>query len=745
MREITFKLTGFPQLTIWAREINGTLKLDFTIDPASKASLQGIYLDTLQERNIAVAGQHITGRTFGDTSMAGPSTNLNGHNGLKDGFDFGLGIGNPGRGTGIVQSTSITLSSLDGNPLTLDSLSHELLGIRLQNAGAPGPKHVMVMPAAPDAIDDVLPAQVREDVLFSIDATANDTDADGNKLKIVSVADPANGTAVINATTNRIDYTSDAHFSGFETFTYKTSDGTGGYDVATIKIAVDAVADAALVSAKVVDTLDVHEVVIDISSALVDVDGSEDYVLRISGLGEGATLDGATYVAADDAWYVYDPDGLDQVKVRLADGQSHDFDVKIEAISREADGAWNWDKTNDTAISSSSVHVEVDFQSDNRTVAFQAVDQSQWTTGAEFTFDDERFIGPDTKGGDTFTILGGIVSGGGNAEIKVGLQSDLHFGGGEVDATIPYDLSIDSTYNRTTDTLRLDTAAVLAAGGGFTTDGPELTYKLDFIVDLLITAYANYDIGVDKGSIFNTTLFDVNTSANIIDFDSDKNPTIGYDFPYGISADLTWPNLEVTGADQGGGLYQGDGASNNFLDLNIDIDELITKALKLSDNPFDYTFDDLAPLVEATISLLDADLLGGLNFIQDFELKAGDLKATLEIEDGSTRDFTFGDAFVFKDASEIDKKGNNDGDVDYTVNLDLLNSTFSNDTDVGVNIGWNFDLLSGSASYNYLLDKGTESFGPLVDLGDSYPVAAISVYDNNFVLNFNDQSYSLFA
>jgi hypothetical protein len=282
MREITFRLPGFPQLTIYAREIDGKLVLDFTIAPSSRASLEGIYFDAVNQNNIKITGPDITSQTFGSAN-AGPGTNIRGSNGRNDGFDFGLGLGDPGRGKGIIQHTQITLESRDGTPLTLDELGQELLGIRLQGAGSAGPKHVMVMPAAPDAIDDTLTSHVREDVLFSIDATANDTDKDGDPLRIVSVADPDNGTAIINLATNRIEYMSDQHFSGWETFTYRMTDGTGGYDVATIKLAVDAVADAPDLEVAVVKTSNVHEVVIDITSALVDQDGSEDYVLRITG------------------------------------------------------------------------------------------------------------------------------------------------------------------------------------------------------------------------------------------------------------------------------------------------------------------------------------------------------------------------------------------------------------------------------------------------------------------------------
>lgn len=744
MRYITFSLPGFPQLSITAREVDGKIELEFVIDESSRASLQGVFFNSLNESGIKVSGSDITGTSLGSATKAGPGTSINGSKGNNDGFDFGLGLGGPGRGDGIVQNTTITLESTDPDvPLTLDVLSHQLLGVRLQNAGEAGPKHVMTMPAAPDAIDDDLPAQVREDVTFSIDAAANDTDADGDDLTIVAVDDPANGTAVINATTNQIEYTSDLHFSGFETFTYQIADGTGGFDTATVTIAVDAVADAASLSAQVVQTLDVHEVVIDISSALVDLDGSEDYVLRISGLGEGATLTGATYVASEDAWYITDPDGLDRVTVLLEDRMSHNFDVTIQAISTETDGAWNWDKTNDVAISSSTVNIDLDFTDRDQTLNFEAVDQSQWDSGSQFVFTDNRFLGVDTAGS---TGWGGFLSGNATYDFRMGLESDLRFEGGEVDATVPWDLSVDSTYNRTSDVLQIETGAAIADGGFFSTQGPELTYMLDLVIEAYLQAAMSIvlDLGL-LGSIdeelFNETFLDLDQTFNLIDFDSKTSPSIEVDLPLGISGTFTWPNLEVAGTDNGDGTYGGSGASNNFFDLNLDIDQFIADVFFGGANPFDVGVD--LEVVYASLELLDADIFAGMNFLQSFFLDAGSLDAELVFEDGSRQDFTFGDTLVFANASDLDVNGN--GDVEFAIDMDLVGSTFDNDTDLGFNGGWSFDLLKGKAGYDIVVASDEVSFGPLVDLGGSYPIGSVSVYDNTFQLDFNGREYSFFA
>jgi len=48
--------------------------------------------------------------------------------------------------------------------------------------------------------------------------------------------------------------------------------------------------------------------------------------------------------------------------------------------------------------------------------------------------------------------------------------------------------------------------------------------------------------------------------------------------------------------------------------------------------------------------------------------------------------------------------------------MDLVGSTLSNDTDLGINAGWNFDLLKGSAGYDFLVHSDDVDFGPLLAL-----------------------------
>jgi len=72
----------------------------------------------------------------------------------------------------------------------------------------------------------------------TIDALANDTDADGDSLAVVNNTQPAHGTVKYSAKNNNFRYTPANGFKGTDNFTYTISDGHGGTDTATVTITV---------------------------------------------------------------------------------------------------------------------------------------------------------------------------------------------------------------------------------------------------------------------------------------------------------------------------------------------------------------------------------------------------------------------------------------------------------------------------------------------------------------------------
>ena len=67
---------------------------------------------------------------------------------------------------------------------------------------------------------------------------ANDSDPDGNALKITAISKPANGTAKLTADGKRIRYEPKRRFRGTDRFTYTISDGKGGTASATVTVVV---------------------------------------------------------------------------------------------------------------------------------------------------------------------------------------------------------------------------------------------------------------------------------------------------------------------------------------------------------------------------------------------------------------------------------------------------------------------------------------------------------------------------
>ncbi len=77
----------------------------------------------------------------------------------------------------------------------------------------------------------------------TIDVLANDTDADGDDLTIISVTQGVNGAVVIIDAGKNVTYEPDANWFGADFFNYTISDGNGRTDTATVNITVISVND----------------------------------------------------------------------------------------------------------------------------------------------------------------------------------------------------------------------------------------------------------------------------------------------------------------------------------------------------------------------------------------------------------------------------------------------------------------------------------------------------------------------
>ena len=85
-------------------------------------------------------------------------------------------------------------------------------------------------------------ATTAEDAAVNIAVTANDSDPDGDTLRLTSVAQGAHGT--VTHTTTTITYTPAANYHGSDALTYTISDGNGGVATGSVALTVTPVNDA---------------------------------------------------------------------------------------------------------------------------------------------------------------------------------------------------------------------------------------------------------------------------------------------------------------------------------------------------------------------------------------------------------------------------------------------------------------------------------------------------------------------
>ena len=151
----------------------------------------------------------------------------------------------------------------------------ELLAEGSGSGGTPGN-------TAPDAVNDS--ASTSEDVAVTIseqNLLANDSDADGDSLTIVSVNGASNGDAVLNAD-GSITFTPDEDFNGTGSFSYQVSDGNGGTDTATVTVDVTPSEDAPDAFDDTVSVDAIAPVTIDVLRNDSDPDGDSVQVVGVS-------------------------------------------------------------------------------------------------------------------------------------------------------------------------------------------------------------------------------------------------------------------------------------------------------------------------------------------------------------------------------------------------------------------------------------------------------------------------------
>ena len=158
------------------------------------------------------------------------------------------GTATPGGDGGVTYTPAAGFEGSDGFTYSIEDGRGGTASARVTIAVTPQPN------LPPTARDDVATASVGASVVIHV--LANDSDPDGDPLVLVSVGQPAHGSAQRNGD-GSVTYTPDPQFVGNDDFSYVVGDGRGGQASASVHIQVlaapnqppVAVDDAASVSA----------------------------------------------------------------------------------------------------------------------------------------------------------------------------------------------------------------------------------------------------------------------------------------------------------------------------------------------------------------------------------------------------------------------------------------------------------------------------------------------------------------
>ncbi len=153
----------------------------------------------------------------------------------------------------------------------------------------------------------------------------------------------------------------------------------------------------------------------------------------------------------------------------------------------------------------------------------------------------------------------------------------------------------------------------------------------------------------------------------------------------------------------------------------------------------------------------DLDVSAGADFTQEFTLSIDDMSYLVTLEDGTKQTFSANGTgkLVIADASAHDDNG--DGLVGYTLDI-VPTAMFSNDTEIGLNLGYVFDLLKAEFSAGLKLPladllniaglpdieiPGIDiGLGPLLRLQGDLDLLDVDVFESRFQIDVGSDSHA---
>ncbi|MGO4525441.1 Ig-like domain-containing protein [Microvirga sp. 2MCAF35] len=260
-------------------------------------------------------------------------------------------------------------------------------------------------------------ASAKEDETITLDLSASLVDTDGSEVLSVVIQGLPEGARLSKGINNGdgswtltpsqlagLTVTPPADWSGTMNLTVQAhareiSNGSVATTEATLQVRVDAIADAPVIGARDAAGLEDQPIVLSLSAALTDRDGSEVLSVVILGMPSGASLTYGTR-QSDGSWSV-SPADLSRLAVIPPENFSGSFGLTMRATSREANG--------DTATSEASFRVQVEAVADAPNVTVRDF------TGSEDTSIRLSGLGGalvDTDGSESLSyVLSGLPDG----------------------------------------------------------------------------------------------------------------------------------------------------------------------------------------------------------------------------------------------------------------------------------------------------------------------------------------------
>ena len=175
-----------------------------------------------------------------------------------------------------------------GEDFEADALQFELT-VSANDGASGGRADVLVRvvdaPEAPEAAEDR--AETAEDTPKVIDVLANDSDPDGDRLRVASMSAPKHGTATI--VSGGVRYAPELNWHGTDRFIYTVADAGGRTSQAAVTVTVTPVKDPPEAVDDEAETLEAVPALVDVLVNDTDVDGDPLEVVSVGVAGYGTT------------------------------------------------------------------------------------------------------------------------------------------------------------------------------------------------------------------------------------------------------------------------------------------------------------------------------------------------------------------------------------------------------------------------------------------------------------------------